>query len=291
MINYIVHDVNASSDSKIKRLKMKHKNNGYGVYWSILEQIGLTNDGMLEADFNLLGYELRESADLVKSVVCDFGLFEFTEDKKYFFSKRLLESIEEIHAKSEKCRLAGVKSGETRRKSNERLTNVEQSFNECSTDVEQSKEKKSKVENSNNITISVKNDGEETIKQPLLLPSSFDKDNNVSSKNNKTFKEEQKEIVSDFEDWWNEYPKKKSKKDALKAYLKARKKANKEQLEDALKEVKEKDWKYKDEQYIPHASTWLNQERWNDVIQINASKSAKKADFESYDYSKNPLDF
>jgi hypothetical protein len=72
VITYFIHDVNASQDSKILRLLMKHGNIGYGIFWRIIEIMAQSNDGYLSADFNLLGYLLREKNELVKSVVCDF---------------------------------------------------------------------------------------------------------------------------------------------------------------------------------------------------------------------------
>lgn len=102
MINYFVHDVHASADSKLVRLRAKHKCAGYGTYWLLLEALASSPDGMLEKDFNLLGFQLNSGCDaqLLKSVIEDFGLFEFTEDKKYFYSARLNDTIKAINEKS-----------------------------------------------------------------------------------------------------------------------------------------------------------------------------------------------
>lgn len=135
MITYFIHDVNASQDSKILRLLMKHGNIGYGIFWRIIEIMAQSNDGYLSADFNLLGYLLREKNELVKSVVCDFGLFEFSTDSKSFTSNRLQRNIISAVEKSEKMRQAGIKSGESRK--NKSSTEVQQEFNKCSTDVQQ----------------------------------------------------------------------------------------------------------------------------------------------------------
>lgn len=124
MITYFIHDVNASQDSKILRLLMKHGNIGYGIFWRIIEIMAQSDDGYLSADFNLLGYLLREKNELVKSVVCDFGLFEFSTDSKSFTSNRLQRNIISAVEKSEKMRQAGIKSGESRK--NKSSTNAEQ---------------------------------------------------------------------------------------------------------------------------------------------------------------------
>lgn len=73
-------------------------------------------------------------------------------------------------------------------------------------------------------------------------------------------------IPDDFEEFWSLYPRKVAKPNAQKAYLKSRKKgATHEEIIDGLR-------KYiasvagKDPTYIAHGASWLNAERWKDVI-------------------------
>jgi uncharacterized protein YdaU (DUF1376 family) len=73
---------------------------------------------------------------------------------------------------------------------------------------------------------------------------------------------ESKEIYKEkcFEEFWNQYPRKVSKKASEKAYLKAIQKFTHQEILNGL-------MKYTfnpDPKMIPHASTWLNGERWND---------------------------
>lgn len=263
MFDFLKHDLTASSDPKIMRLRMKHKSAGYGVFWLILEKLAL-NNGELDADFNTLGYELRESAELVKSVICDFGLFAFSDDNKKFYSLRLSQSIETMQIKSSKAREAVKKRWEKYK----RNTNVLPLKNDRNTDVIQNRIEENRIDK-NNISISPsKNDGGECV-QTLLLPMSPSP--TEAKKEVKASKQEQLQLEADFNFFWTIYPKKQGKKEALKAYVKARKTASKETLLQALRDVKAKDWKNRELQYIPHASTWLNQERWNDEV-IEAKK-------------------
>ena len=103
MINFIRHDINASSDPKLVKVRMKLGYEGQGLYWSIIEMMA-QNKGQLDADYNMLGYLLRSSAETVKKVICDYGLFTFTEDNRSFFSNRLNNELEDIDAKSQKAR-------------------------------------------------------------------------------------------------------------------------------------------------------------------------------------------
>jgi len=70
-----------------------------------------------------------------------------------------------------------------------------------------------------------------------------------------------------FDLFWKAYPKKVGKIHAQKAYTKAIKKTTHEIIVSGLEnQLNCKSWKKDDGQYIPHASTWLNGERWNDEI-------------------------
>ena len=67
-------------------------------------------------------------------------------------------------------------------------------------------------------------------------------------------------LNSSFADFWSSYPRKIGKGAALKAYKKALTKTDAETI---LKAVKGYPWSA-DKDFIPHASTWLNAERWTD---------------------------
>lgn len=85
--NYFSHDSNARNDEKLVRLRMKHGAAGYGVYFMLLERMREEKDYMSVKDYNMIAYDLRVDASLVKSVVEDFGLFVFTDDGKCFYSE------------------------------------------------------------------------------------------------------------------------------------------------------------------------------------------------------------
>lgn len=66
-----------------------------------------------------------------------------------------------------------------------------------------------------------------------------------------------------FDDFWNLYPKKNGKAEAVKAWAKAVKKADPQQIIDAVRAFAESPYR-PEKQFIPYGATWLNQERWND---------------------------
>jgi len=74
---------------------------------------------------------------------------------------------------------------------------------------------------------------------------------------------------SEFDLFWDYYPKKVAKGDARKAFAKALTKVSGSKLVSAVQPFANS-VKHKDPKFIPHASTWLNGERWAD--QLDQSK-------------------
>ena len=71
-----------------------------------------------------------------------------------------------------------------------------------------------------------------------------------------------------FESFWEIYPRKINKKKAEEKFLKICKDEETfNKIIDAVK-VQTKTEQWKDVQYIPHPTTWLNGERWNDEVNV-----------------------
>lgn len=81
----------------------------------------------------------------------------------------------------------------------------------------------------------------------------------------------------DFETFWRAYPRKESKAQARKSFVKVT--VPLETLLQALETQKRSDqWKRDGGQYIPYASTWLNQRRWEDEVPTQTAKAEEPAD-------------
>ncbi|PIK77144.1 helix-turn-helix domain-containing protein [Pseudomonas sp. 382] len=76
-------------------------------------------------------------------------------------------------------------------------------------------------------------------------------------------------VAEGFEQFWKLFPKKKSRKDALKAWNKLNPDAELQAVMIAAlgRHCVSRDWTKDAGQYIPMASTWINGERWHDVLQ------------------------
>ena len=77
-----------------------------------------------------------------------------------------------------------------------------------------------------------------------------------------------------FNVFWEAYPNKKNKKKAKDKYLKdVDKELHQTIMNDLRVRKKSKDWTKEDGRYIPHPTTYLNGERWNDEIETNTNTS------------------
>lgn len=90
----------------------------------------------------------------------------------------------------------------------------------------------------------------------------------TNNKNNKYSSNEEynNTLISEFEKFWSDYPRKQDKADARKAFPKARDKTDLATILAGVKILK-LNCRNTDPRYIPHAATWLNHERWNDEIE------------------------
>jgi len=76
-------------------------------------------------------------------------------------------------------------------------------------------------------------------------------------------KKPKEHMVKEFEEFWKHYPRKVGKSAAAKSFLKA---VDEIEVGELLEQVVKfaQDPNLPPQQYIPHASTWLNEGRWND---------------------------
>ena len=98
-------------------------------------------------------------------------------------------------------------------------------------------------------------------------PSKVTLHNNNKDNNNNITKES-------FECFWNVYPKKVAKPQAIKAWQKLNPDAVlSEKVVNAVKTLADSDqWNKEGGQYIPNPATFINQERFNDVVEVKPKK-------------------
>lgn len=183
--SYFSHDSNARNSEKLIRLRMRHKAAGYGVFFMILERLREEPNYMSVKDYNVIAFDLREDASLIKSVVEDFGLFVFTEDGKYFYSEsfsRRMGIKDDKKAKRSEAGKKGMarrwanaeKSAENPSENNTVITMLSEADNNVITKVGNSitsKEKESKEKESKEKNKKEKSPNGDTKKDELSLLS------------------------------------------------------------------------------------------------------------------------
>lgn len=102
MTNYFSHDSNARNDEKLITLRILHGWEGYGLYWAIIEKLRDATDYQLSTDYSIIAYDLRTDVPTIKSIVCDFNLFEV--ETNYFYAPSLCKRMCIKDTKSEKAR-------------------------------------------------------------------------------------------------------------------------------------------------------------------------------------------
>jgi len=126
------------------------------------------------------------------------------------------------------------------------------------------------------------------VRQTDTIEYNIIKDNNIIEEKEKYTKEKEKEISSpngdgcvvndtkkqkhtyteEFEIFWKAYPRKVGKGAAFRSW-----KAHKPDLNTCLKAIEiqkqTEQWKKSNGQFIPHPTTWINQHRWEDEVEVN----------------------
>lgn len=103
---YFSHDYNARNDDKIKQVIRKHGMVGYGVYWSIVEDL-YQNANAMRTDCDGIAYDLHVHSDIVKSILFDFNLFVHEGDM--FGSMSIQKRLENRNERSIKARESALK--------------------------------------------------------------------------------------------------------------------------------------------------------------------------------------
>ena len=242
---YFSHDYNARSDDKIKRLLSKHGNEGYGIFWSIIEDL-YNNTNVLRLDYETISFDLRCDTLKVKSIINDFDLFVI--EGGIFGSSSIQERLEARNAKSEKARESVLKRWE-------------------------------RLKNDTNV-LPTNNDSNTEIKKRNTIKESIVKENKV--KESKIHKEEHcdYEILDQFpfDEFWETYNKKNDREACEKKF----KKLSENEKELIWGHVPKYVSSTPDKQYRKNPATYLNNKCWNDEITLkNGSNGQQTTSSES----------
>jgi hypothetical protein len=136
---YLGLDLNLPQNIKILKVKKELGFSGFGLYVEILLKLAQSPSYELAiTDYELLAYEFRLDTKYIKSLVENYDLFVIENGK--FYCQDVKTKMNKLEEKKEAGRVAGLASGEARKKKmNGRSTSVQ-------TVVEQEKERKGNKE-------------------------------------------------------------------------------------------------------------------------------------------------
>jgi hypothetical protein len=251
-VDYFPHQCNHGKTMFI--LEQKYGNDGYAFWFKLLELLGTTEGHFLhlensadweflQAKTRLYGDKCREILDLLARL--DAIDRELWESHRVVWSQNFVDGIAPVY-RNRGVETPSKPSFYTRKPSDGGVSTPENP---------QSRVEESRVEES---TICAPDDAQEdTHDAPMNKPSS-------KSGPRSPFKSRRQEQL--FDEFWAEYPKKRSKGQAEKTWVKLK---PDEQLFEAimtgLKRAKTSvDWAKNGGQYIPYPSTWLNAKGWED---------------------------
>lgn len=105
---YFSHDSNARNSDKLLAVRIKHGAEGYGIYFMILERLREESDYTSSINYDVMAYDFRVDSEKIRSIVEDFGLFEFNEDGSRFYSPDFNERMDMKDKNAEKLSRAAT---------------------------------------------------------------------------------------------------------------------------------------------------------------------------------------
>ena len=136
---YFPHFANARHDRKLKRVQKELGLEGYAIYFQLLEILREQIDFMYPLeDIDLLADEIGTSEPKVRTVICNYQLFDVIDDK--FFSIKQIYYLQPYIEKTQRARLAAQKRWDNTNDN----ANAMQMHSKCNANAMQGKESKVK---------------------------------------------------------------------------------------------------------------------------------------------------
>lgn len=107
---YFSHDANAQHDFKCIKLRRELGWEGYGLFWGLIELLRCEPTYKLPlSSIEDLSYSMHTSKEKLAAIIHRYELFEIEEE--YFFSSRLLRSMNDYNSLKNRLSEAGRKGG------------------------------------------------------------------------------------------------------------------------------------------------------------------------------------
>lgn len=243
-IDYFSHDTSMSNDFKIKMIQAKHGIIAYAIYNKLLEKLYDEN-----------GYWLHLSED-VNILFCndniitiDVYILALNECINYkLFNSKLYEKY-------------GILTSER----------IQQNYCEAV-------KRRKQVDFINEYLLLEKDSVHMKDLNVNIISLNADinplNDDIGTQKKREETKEKGKENEKQFETFWNLYPRKINKKKSKQIFLSLSKKSDFDLsfvMSQLKKQTEQQGWIKENGKWVPHPTTWLNNEKWNDEVEDNGA--------------------
>ena len=113
---FFPHSANSRNEDNLIRLRIAHGAAGYGIYYMLMERLRQSDNYECDLDYDVLAFDLREDQKLIKSVICDFDLFEFSvkDHGGKFHNKELTQQMAAMEEKRQRRQEAARKAAAAR---------------------------------------------------------------------------------------------------------------------------------------------------------------------------------
>ena len=101
------HEYNARNNPKLQNVLSALGLEGIGLYWCLIEQLYEQGGKIPISQYKCISFVLHLNYKCIERIINDFGLFE--TDGQYFWSNRVLETINQQVSLSEKRKSAKTK--------------------------------------------------------------------------------------------------------------------------------------------------------------------------------------
>ncbi|QQS59661.1 DUF4373 domain-containing protein [Candidatus Peregrinibacteria bacterium] len=233
-----------NSGKTLYTLEKRYGNDGYAFLFKVLEALGKSENHFIDcrnpADWEFLLAITNVSeviAEEMMKLLTTLGTFdEELWSSRIIFSANFIENLKNVYERR-------------KRKCMQKSDICEQLQLKCSP-----KPDSSEISGAENTQSKVKRSEVKESKADIFAQKDFAREDN------------QKMTQADFKEFWDSYPKKRSKQKAQEKFLKI----PREFLPKILRAVREQkeshEWQKDGGQFIPHPTTWLNGKRWEDDI-------------------------
>lgn len=109
MNKFFYHYIDTQRRTEVVNMRIELGWEGYGLYVAVLELLAGAEEYRLPTKFASVAFNLVSTEEMVRRIVCDYGLFDFSDDMEWFYSSAISRQMEHVDSISRRARTAANK--------------------------------------------------------------------------------------------------------------------------------------------------------------------------------------